>query len=172
MNEINQPEPRFMESRIPEDELEKEQTKKVNLDPKKSRFTKKTKTKEEFEQRAAETNDRLQGNLAEAFDLGKQYRELLEDKTITNNKSFLVESKEKEVISKLINYAVKVNTDRDEYEGMGSVALITLLLKCVIKMRDRYNDIEYKYHMLEKNAVKLEEKINRLSSRVKDDESK
>jgi hypothetical protein len=161
-----------MESRIPEDELEKSQTKKVLLDPKKSRFAKKAKTKEEFEQRASKTSERMQGNLAEAFELGKEYRDLLADKTISENKTFLTESREKEIVGKLINYAVKVNTDVDEYESMGSVALLTLLLKCVIKMRDRYNDIEYKYHMLEKNHARLEEKFNSLSSRVSQDETK
>ncbi len=164
--------PRLMESRIPEDELDKEHTKKVKLDPKKSRFSKKKNNKEEFEQRAKETNQKLQGHLVEAFELGKQYKELLEDKTISDNKTFLTENREKEIISKLINYAVKVNTDQNELEGMGSVALLTLLLKCVIRMRDRYNDIEYKYHILERNHIKLEEKFNKLSSQVKPDESK
>ena len=161
-----------MESRIPEDELEKEQTKKVNLDPKKSRFALKAKTTEEFEQRAIQTSDKLRNNLTEAFELGRQYRELFEDKTISENKNFLNESREKEIIGKLIQYAVKVNIDEDEHEGMGSVALITLLLKSMIKMRDRYNDIEYKYHLLERNHVRLEEKFNRLSSLVKSDASK
>ncbi|KKN61001.1 hypothetical protein LCGC14_0526260 [marine sediment metagenome] len=161
-----------MESRIPEDELENEQTKKVLLDPKKSKFAKKAKTRDNFEQRAVQTSERLQGHLTEAFDLGKKYKDLLEDKTISDNKGFLNESREKEIISKLIQYAVKVNVDQDEHEGMGSVALLTLILKCVLQMRDRYNDIEYKYHLLEKNHAKLEEKFNRLSSQVKSDESK
>lgn len=165
-------EARYMESRIPEDELAKVQTKKVKLDPKKSRFAKKAKTREDFENRAHETSNKMQGHLMEAFDLGKAYRDLLEDKTIPENKNFLGESKEKEIIGQLISYAIKVNIDQDEHEGMGSVALLTLILKCVLKMRDRYNDIEYKYYMLEKNHARLEEKFNRLSSLVKPHENK
>ena len=161
-----------MESRIPEDELAKEQTKNVLLDPKKSRFAKKAKTKEEFKQRAVKVNTTRQGYLAEAYNLGKQYGSLLDDKTITENKNFLNESREKEIIGQLIEYAVRVNIDEVENEGMGSVTLITLLLKSMIKMRDRYNDIEYNYHILKKNHIRLEEKFNHLSSQVKSDESK
>jgi hypothetical protein len=162
-------EPRFMESSIPDEELD---IKKVNLDAKKSRFVKQKNTKEAFEQMARQTNEKMQGHLAEAFELGKQYRELLEDQTISENKNFLIESKEKEIVGKLVSYAIKVNADHNENEGMGSVAIVTLLLKCVLRMRDRYNDVAYKCHILEKNYTRLEEKFNLLSSRVKPDESK
>lgn len=172
MTETEQVEARYMESRLTDDELKKLQTKKVKLDASKSMFAKKAKTQESFQQRAVETSDKLQNHLAEAFDLGKQYRDLLEDKTIPENKKFLDESREKEIIGQLISYAIKVNIDEDEHEGMGSVALLTLMMKCVLKMRDRYNDIEYKYHMLEKNHIRLEEKFNRLSSQVKSDGNK
>lgn len=167
-----QVEARYMETHLTDDEIAKSQTKKVKLDASKSMFAKKSKTKESFQQRAIETSGKLQNNLTEAFDLGKQYRDLLEDKTIPENKKFLDESREKEIIGQLISYAIKVNIDEDEHEGMGSVALLTLMMKCVLKMRDRYNDIEYKYHMLEKNHIRLEEKFNRLSSQVKSDGSK
>lgn len=162
--------PRFMESIIPEDELAKEQTKKVNLDPSKSRFTRKIRNKEEFEQLAVNANNQLQKNVVDAFELGKQFKALLNDKTIVANKNFLHESKEKEIIGKLIQYAIDVNCDQNETEGMGSVALITLLSKCLLTLRDRYNDIEYKYALLERNAIKLEEKFNRLSSLAKADD--
>jgi len=169
---MQEDQPRYLETNISEEELKKEHTKKVKLDNKKSRFSTKVNNKEEFEQKVISTNKKMQSHLVEAFELGKQYKDLLDNKTITDNKTFLAESKEKEIIGKLINYAVKINTDQNELEGMGSVALITLLLKCVIKMRDRYNDIEYKYHLLERNHIKLEEKFNKLSSRVSSGDSK
>ena len=165
-------EPRFLESNMSEEDLANEQTKRIGLDPKKSRFVKQHQHKEEFEQLVQKTNERTQNYLTEAFELGKQYKELLEDKTISDNKNFLVESKEKEIVGKLIMYAIKVNADQTEQEGMGSVAVLTLLLKCLLHIRDNYNDVVYKCHVLEKNYIKLEEKFNNLSSRISSDDTK
>lgn len=154
------------------EELKERVNSGVKLSSKKSRLFGKINEKKNFEQMVNNANEQHQNYLSEAFELGKQYKELISDKIITDNKGYLVENREQEVIGKLIDYAVRVNNDKIEQKCMGSVTLLTLALKCIIKLRDRYNDIEYKYHILERNHIRLEEKFNRISSQTKLDENK
>lgn len=165
-------EPRYFESRLSVDELEQEQTKKVNLDRSKSRFSKRKEKPQLFEEKAAKINESNQNYLFEAFELGKEYKEILFNKTISANKTFIEESREQEVLGKIIDFARRANHDESEIEGSGSVTIIVLLLKCLLQLGDKYNDVEYKYHILEKNHVKLEKKFNLLSSEKSKDESK
>ena len=165
-------EPRYFESQLTEEELKAEQTKTVKLDRSKSRFAQQTEKKQSFQQIAQEISDKGQSYLNEAFELGQEYKTILIDKTLSINKKFTHKNRENEVISKLMDFARKLNNDRNQPEGDGSVTLIVLLLKNLLFFRDKYNDIEYKYSMLEKNHIKLEEKFNRLSSRLDTDEKK
>lgn len=149
-----------------------EATKTLKLDPKKSLFSKKAAVKNTFEERAQEVHSRMQGYLSEAFELGVQFKEFLEDKTVPSQMGALRRSREKEVIGKLVAFAIRVNNDQDENEGMGSVSILTLLLKTSLAMRDRYNELDYKYHELESYCTRLEAKLNKLSSQPGSHESK
>ena len=158
---------RYLESSLSQKELEDEQFAKVKIDGKKSRFSKQPEQPSyNFKERARDIQNKFEGYLAEAFEYGKEYKEVLADKTLKDEKSFLNKSREEEIVAKLIDFAIKVNNDENEPEGQGSVTIIVLLLKCLYTMRDKYNDIEYKYYQLEKNHIKLEEKFNRLDEKI------
>lgn len=148
-----------------QDPSELEVNKNIKLDNKKSRFTKQRVSKQDFDKKVEETHERVRSRLGEMFELGKRYKDLFNDKTITENKTYLLDSKEKEVIGNLVDFALILNEDHAEREGIGSVSLTTLLLKCMLIMRDRFNDLDYKIHLLERENGDLREKLTSLSSK-------
>lgn len=151
------------EEDIDPDEIETNQG--LKLSKKKSFLSnKKPSAQEALNNRAQDINSKRQQRLTRAWELGNEFKELLADKTVSSQMSEMKKSREREVINKLIEFAIEVNTDEDEHEGMGSVTLLTLALKILLQIRDKYNELDYKYHQLEKYASKLEVKLNSVSS--------
>jgi BMFP domain-containing protein YqiC len=129
--------------------------KDTKVDVSKSRFAKQTKVKEQFEERAAQTHESLEGNKSRAAEVGREFWSFFGQKVLPENKGPLEKSFEREIISKLINYAIDINNDEfEQKDGMGSVSMITLLLNAVIKLRDRCNELEYKVEQHEKKLAK------------------
>lgn len=130
-------------------------TKNVKLDSKKSRFAKQAETKQIFEKKVTEVHEKMVGRQQLIFELGKQFLDLLKDKTLTENKGPMHQSLEKEVLGKLTQFAIEVNNDENEGEGMGSISMIVLLFKSMMIMRDNCNRAEYKIEQLEKQLKSL-----------------
>lgn len=130
-------------------------TKNVKLDSKKSRFARQAETKQNFENKVTEVHDKMMGRQQLIFELGKQFLDLLKDKTLAENKGPMQQSLEKEVIGKLTQFAMEVNNDDNEGEGMGSISMIVLLFKSMLIVRDNYNRVEYKIEQLEKQLKSL-----------------
>jgi len=130
----------------------------------------KVSVKEKFEERVQETVNRFEGHLSRAFNLSKRFAEIMNETKISDNIGPDTRSLEKENITDLINYAIDVNSDQNEREGMGSVSLITLLFNTAIKLRDRVNSLSYKNHLLEMRLNNLEAEMAKLkmSSERKD----
>ena len=84
------------------------------------------------------------------------FKKILDDKTLLQNKNIFSLDLEKEIISNLARLAIDMNTDENEIEGMGSVSIITLLLRTSIIQRDRINSLEYKSTLLENRIKELE----------------
>jgi len=135
-------------------------TKTVRLNSSKSRFAQTKKIKEEFEKQAQDIHSKKEGYQYEAIQLGQEFNKFINRKTLSKNKGPLEKTFETELINKLIDYAIRVNNDEHErYDGMGSVALITLLYNTIIKMKDNQNNLEYSLRLLEKKVIELESKI-------------
>jgi len=130
----------------------------LKLDPAKSRFKKKSEERASFHEQAEAIHKKMEGYQLRAIELGKSFIKMLRDKTLPDNKGPLELSLEREVIDKLIGFAIDVNNDQHEKEGMGSVGLITLLLNSLLKVRDNYNKLEYRLSLMEKKLSSLEEK--------------
>ena len=125
------------------------------VDVSKSRFTKKTAIKQQFEERAAQTHEAREGNQVRAAQIGQEFMRFFNQKILPQNKGPMEKSFEREIIGKLIQYAIDINNDEFEKDdGMGSVSMITLLFNTVIKLRDRCNLLEYK-------ILELEQKISK-----------
>jgi len=131
----------------------------LKLDASRSRFTKNKEVKKEFQQQATEVHQRLEGHLREAYELGLEFTNLIADTRVSENIGPYDRSFEKENIRKLIQYAITVNIDPQEQEGMGSVSCIILLLKTMFKMRDRINEMSYDMHKLERRINALEKLV-------------
>jgi hypothetical protein len=127
-------------------------------------------SKEEFERESALANEKLNSHGIKAVDLSKSYLKLLDDKTLVANKSPLVLDIEKETMANLGQLAIDMNTDENEIEGIGSVGLCTLLLRCLFLQRDKINSLDYKISTLDQKVSELtselENKINTLDRGV------
>lgn len=115
---------------------------------------------EDFEKKVAAAQEKLGGYKQKASELAVQFKKIMDDKTLPQNKNVFSIEVEREVLSKMIQLAVDINNDPDEQEGMGSLSWITFLFKLVLSHRDRINSLEYQISLLEK---KLES--NNISSR-------
>lgn len=78
-----------------------------------------------------------------------QFKKMMNDKTLKQNRNVFVAELESELLANMIKLSVDVNVDTSEQEGMGSLMWVILLLKTCFSQRDRINDLEYKVAQLE-----------------------
>jgi cell division protein ZapA (FtsZ GTPase activity inhibitor) len=134
--------------------------KTVKLNPKKSKFAPQFEARqaaEQLDRAASEIHQKSQDRQQEIFELGSRFVEMMKDRTVPTQKGPVAQSVEREVLQQLINFAIEVNTDLNEpKEGMGSVSLLTLMLKVSLLMRDKHNVLEHKIHQLEQRLLQLE----------------
>ena len=152
------------ESSMTDTEAEDKKNSGLKLKPSQANLNQKQ-VKQDFQRQAANAHKRLEGHLKEAYELGIKFNDLMSDTRVPENIGPYDRSFEKEIIRKLITYAINVNADDDEQEGMGSVSLIMLMLKIMFKMRDKMNKMSYNSHKLEARILHLEKSI--LSSQAK-----
>jgi hypothetical protein len=152
--------PNEQEGPLPfQDPKEHVATKGVKLKNKQSEKEKRTKDKqlreeelqERFERLATKAVDDRQERNKRAYDLAKQFMQASRDKTLPLNKGLVAKDVEREMRGNIVQFAVEANNDEmEQYDGMGSVAIMNILLKVVLEQRDRINDLEYKLVQLEK----------------------
>ena len=106
-------------------------------------------TKEDFERKIKDIEDKGFSHKTNATELALQFKKAMEDKTLYINKSVFARELEKEILSKMINLAIDINEDENEKEGMGTLSWVTLLLKTCFAQRDKINEIEYRISQLE-----------------------
>jgi len=111
----------------------------------------------DFQREVDEKSSRANSYKDRAAELASSFKKILDDKTLLQNKNIFSLDLEKEIISNLARLAIDMNTDENEIEGMGSVSIITLLLRTSIIQRDRINSLEYKYSLLENRIKELED---------------
>lgn len=104
---------------------------------------------ENFAKKIKEVTDKNNGYKQEISDLTAQFMKIMADKTLKENKNLFSAEYEKETLSKIIQFASKINNDPNEEEGIGSLSLIALLLKIVVGFRDKNNILEYKLQELQ-----------------------
>lgn len=150
-----------------EEEDEEEVVAKVGVKLKnsKSMFANKPKkpSKEDFERAASEANNKLNSHNDKAMELSLAFKKILEDKTLSENKNIFATDVEMETLGGLVALGIDMNTDENETEGMGSIGLITLLLRCTLIQRDKINASDFKLHTMGNTIKTLEKKIEELS---------
>jgi|688.fasta_scaffold881774_2 hypothetical protein len=123
-----------------------------NVSSKKSIFESlpKKPSPEEFEKRVKDAQESNSGYKKRAAELALNFKKILEDKTLPQNKNIFANEFERELLVKMIQLAIEINNDPNEQEGMGSLGWITLLFKTILSQRDRINNLEYNISVLEK----------------------
>lgn len=128
----------------------------VKLDSSKSKFSKKNSSEEEFTAKVNLHHTKTIDTNNRAMELAKQFWDMIRNKELIVNKGPTTKSIEKETFNNLIAYARELNNDPEQLEdSMGSVALITLLMKTVIYQRDLCNEFEFRLVETEKQLKKL-----------------
>jgi len=107
-------------------------------------------SQEDFDKKVKEVQEKSNGYKQRAADLAINFKKLMEDKTLLQNKNIFATELERELLSKMIQLAVEINNDPNEQEGMGSLGWITLLFKTFFAQRDKINYLEYRLFQLEK----------------------
>lgn len=127
----------------------------LKLDKNKSRFARKPEIRKTFEEKVEEVHQQRTGYRQQLFELGKQFLNNLTDRTLVQNKGPIKQSLEKEIHNKLVNLAVEINNDSNEQQdGMGSISLIVVLMKCIFMLRDRCNQLEFEIESLQSKLNK------------------
>jgi len=111
---------------------------------------------QEFQGAAAEAHERSMEYKNRAYTLGKNFIELITDKTLIENKGSIALHAENQVVSDLAKLAIDMNNDETQDEGMGSIGLLVLMFKTALSQRNRINALEYKLQKLEKNPSSVQ----------------
>lgn len=109
-------------------------------------------SQEDFEKKVKSIQEQNSLYKQKAAELAVQFKKVLEDKTLPQNKNIFSIEMEKEVLSKMVQLAIDINNDPNEQEGMGSLSWITYLFKISLSQRDRLNKLEYAISLLEKKT--------------------
>lgn len=126
----------------------------IKLDSSKSMFAKRDPKPADFEEKAKDAHSSSEDKKVRAFELSKNFMAIFQSKVLTQNKGPKEKALEKETINNLIAWAVELNNDQAEKEGIGSVGLITLLFNCILKLRDSINSLEHRLSDVEKLLAK------------------
>lgn len=126
-------------------------TQGVKLSNKKSKFAEVEKKDDNFEENASKLMNAEQRRNQKATELSRQLLRIIEDKTLPQNKTHINKSVETTAVDDLIKFLIGIN---DETESdLGTAALFTLIVKIMLKQRDKINEYSYRLEQLE-NQVK------------------
>lgn len=120
-----------------------ESNKKINLSNEKSKFKKSGDKPPPFDEMVKNKVNASNDRNSKAFELGKKFLSILNDKTLPENKGPIVKNVESQVCIELFNLAQEINNDPSEPESAGSAMLDTLFFKSLLMLRDKINKIEY-----------------------------
>ena len=105
---------------------------------------------EEFNNKVKSIEDHLAKNKLLTQSLMSQYNNLLNDKTLVQNKNPFQKEFEKEVLAKMVKHACDFNNDLNEDDGIGSVIWISQLFNVTLFQRNKLNQLEYDVAQLKK----------------------
>src|SRR5271165_5787681 len=114
-------------------------------------------TKQEFDMVVKKAQSLDQEFKERAADLAINFRKILEDKTLIENKNLMSIDLEREIIGNLAQLAVDMNNnENEEKDGMGGVGLSSLLFRCMLIQRDKINSLDYSINQLNKSFKELQ----------------
>lgn len=105
---------------------------------------------EAFQKNADEAMERLQDYKKRSWDNGIKFKSLMESKVLPENKTTILKDLENETLQDLAKLASDINSDIDQPDGMGSVALCQLMMKMLLLQKDNANILQFRIEELEK----------------------
>lgn len=105
--------------------------------------------KKEFEQKVEQIEQELKNNSKLLDENVKAFSSILNDKTLSKNKNDLQKQIEKEVLQNLKDITSVYDQDETLELNAGTSTLMSILLACFLKQRDRINELEYRLRILE-----------------------
>lgn len=115
--------------------------------------------KQTFDKVATEAHERSEEYKKRAYELGKEFVRILEDRVLPENKGPTAKSYESQKLNELLMLGVEMNLDERQDEGMGSIGIITLLVKGLILQRDRINFLSYRVEKTEQILKQIQKDI-------------
>lgn len=109
-------------------------------------------SQQEFQRKVQASQETLAGYKRRAAELFIQFQRTMGDKTLPQNRNIFNIETEKEMLQNLLQLGTEINNDPNEQEGMGSLTLITLLLKTLLAQRDRITELEFAVDTLQKRG--------------------
>jgi hypothetical protein len=128
---------------------EEQRAPKVSLKIKKNEPAKSKPNNVNFDELATKVHSKDEEYKKKFFEYSTMFKKIVGDSILEENKTELSKSVEKDIVNKLINLASEMNSDENQPEGIGSIALITLMLKICLSQRDSINELKYKIYLLE-----------------------
>lgn len=113
-------------------------------------------SQQDFERKVQESQKRSRDYKERAAELALNFKKMLDDKTVPQNKPIFANELERDTLGKFAQLAIDMNLDDQEEEGMGSVGLITLLFRCLLIQRDKINVLDYSVNQLEKQLKSIQ----------------
>jgi hypothetical protein len=107
-------------------------------------------TQDDLTKKVNTLQERSSSHKTRAAELSTQFNQIMNDKTLKQNKNIFAKELERELLTKMAQLAIDVNNDQQEQEGMGSLSWIILLLKTCLNQRDKINQLEFFVSQLEK----------------------
>lgn len=148
-------------------------TQSVKLDAGKSKFAKQAIQKQTFEKQVLEVHKQMEGRQQQAYELGLRFLDTIQDRTL--KKGPIAKDLERETLNSIIKFAIEMNNDENEPDGMGSVSMLTLVLKSLLILRDNLNRVEdaaaTKIEELQKKISEQNLKIQDLTNKSNDSSS-
>lgn len=146
----------FTESNGDPEELNKG----LKVDSSKSMF-KSTKleesSSESFEEEIKEYENKERVLANRTLESSMKFRDVLNDKTLLENKPQKDKYYEKEIMRELCQVALEMNNDENKPEGAGSVGLHGLILNMLLLQRNTINELHYKIFKLTKKVEELKD---------------
>lgn len=114
-------------------------------------------TNEQFQKTVKKVEEQKSEYAKIASDITQKFFDLLKDKTLVENQSPIQKNFRKEVLEDMLNFAINLNNDdMEEQNDMGSVALISILLKSNLALKDFANKLEYDIKQLQTKIALIE----------------
>ena len=124
-------------------------------------------SKEEFNKTVAKNENASLDYNNRAVDVALKFRAAIESTVLAQNKTTNDSLAEKDLIRDIVQLATDMNNDELQEEGIGSVAIISLVLRNLLTQRDRINSIDHKNFLLEAKVAELTSKLEELDKKQK-----